>query len=262
MAGPDPAPLDRRAVERVLRRASELSPTPVDPGDAIDEAVLLAAAQDAGLPVPAVRRALAIERLGDPPATSALDRLAGPRRVVADREVPARLDESLRGIDEWLVVGHHLRRARSRPDAGEWERRSDMAGALQRSVRKLTGEGRLGSVRLVAGRAAPVDEHHTMVRLEADVAAARTAALAGGGSVAAVGTTAAVVGALVATPVLAVGAPVAIAVGVLIMAGGGRNARSLARELERLLDRVERRDAPAGLSRELRRRVSSRRDRR
>ncbi len=138
-----------------------------DAHDSIDEAILIAAAEDAGLPIAAVRRALALERLGEPPASGPLDRIAGPRLVLSDRELDGTIADSLRSVDDWLVVGHHLRRARSRPDAGEWERRDDLVGKVQLGVRSLTGEGQLGKL-TIAGRAVAVDERRTVLRLAAD----------------------------------------------------------------------------------------------
>ena len=66
MAGVGDA-LDPDTVERVLRRAQELSADAVDQADArpgvVDEAVLVDAAAEAGIDPGAVRQALALERL-------------------------------------------------------------------------------------------------------------------------------------------------------------------------------------------------------
>ena len=81
----DTTALDRAAVTRVLRRASELSELyPDDAGDVdvIDERALVAAATEVGITADAVRRAIAVERLGPAPATHLGDRLVGAGTVV------------------------------------------------------------------------------------------------------------------------------------------------------------------------------------
>jgi hypothetical protein len=65
----DQAPLDANVVGRILRRASDLERA----GDVHDEAAtiaessLIAAAEEVGLSVEAVRRSIAVERLGPLP---------------------------------------------------------------------------------------------------------------------------------------------------------------------------------------------------
>ena len=105
--------LDPEAVARVLRRATELSADDVEP-DGIDPEALVEAAHEAGIPIVAVRRALAIERLGPPPDGQVGDVVLGPPVVVVDAEVPGHATDALARVDGWLVAGHHLRRERRR----------------------------------------------------------------------------------------------------------------------------------------------------
>ena len=120
-------PLDRAAVERVLRRASELAdaePTALPAVGGVDAEALVAAAAEVGIPEDAVRRAIARERLGPPAAAHLGDRLVGAATVVVDSEVPGRAAEVLARLDVWLVAGHHLRRDRLRDGRGEWSKRT------------------------------------------------------------------------------------------------------------------------------------------
>ena len=108
-------PLDRAAAERVLRRASELAGAEPDenlPLGGFDEEVLVDAAVEAGIPAGAVRRAIAIERLGPVPGGHIGDTLVGPTVVIDEQELPGRADDVLARIDRWLVAGHHMRRDR------------------------------------------------------------------------------------------------------------------------------------------------------
>ena len=80
-----------RPPSRVLRRASELAGAEPDealPLGAIDEEVLIAAAVEAGIPASAVRRAIAIERLGPCRRHTSATRCVGPTAVIDEQELP------------------------------------------------------------------------------------------------------------------------------------------------------------------------------
>src|SRR5690348_4295354 len=120
-----PVRLDRDAVRRVLRRATELADQPgialpdVD-DDRIDADALVAAAAEVGIPEAAVRRAITIEQIGPPPKTGSL---LGPRAVIVDDELAGASADVLAAVDRWLVAGHHMRRDRLRNADGVWSRR-------------------------------------------------------------------------------------------------------------------------------------------
>ena len=63
----DQAPLDAKVVARILRRAGDLERSGGDQDEAstIAEASLIAAAEEVGMSADAVRRSIAVERLGD-----------------------------------------------------------------------------------------------------------------------------------------------------------------------------------------------------
>ena len=250
--------LDRAAVERVLRRASELAgidaDDPLELG-AIDEETLVVAAVEAGIPAPAVRRAIAIERLGPAPPAHVGDSLVGPTIVIDEQELPGRADDVLSRIDTWLVAGHHMRRDRLRHGRGEWSKRTGIVGTTIRTIRHATGEGHLGDLQRIAATARDTGTGTCVVRVEADRHRDRTVRVASGvavGGAAAVG----VVGvALVTAPLVLLAAPVAIAAGCGIAATGRARANRVVREVDRMIDAVDQQVEPARLRADVYRRV-------
>ena len=79
------APLDAKVVARILRRAGDLerSGDVHDEARTIAESSLIAAAEEVGLSVDAVRRSIAVERLGPIPVARPGDRIVGPSQVYA-----------------------------------------------------------------------------------------------------------------------------------------------------------------------------------
>jgi hypothetical protein len=250
--------LDRAAAERVLRRASELAGA--DPGDpfelgAIDERTLVAAAVEAGIPASAVRRAIAIERLGPVPSTHVGDHLVGPTVVIDEQELPGRAADVLARIDTWLVAGHHMRRDRLRDGRGEWSKRTGLVGKTIRTMRHVTGEGHLGDLERIAATARDTGTGTCVLRVEADRRRDRAMRVASG-IVVGGAATAGVVGVAVATiPLVLVAAPVAVAAGCGVAATGRRRARRVVLELDRVIDAVDQHVEPARLRVDLVRRV-------
>lgn len=255
----DVAPLDRDAVTRVLRRASELSDadSPIDV-DAIDEWALVAAATEVGISASAVRRAIAVERLGPPPAEHLGDGLIGAATVVVDDEIPGPPAEVLARLDGWLVAGHHLRRDRLRDGRGEWTKRSGVVGATIRTIRGATGEGRLGDLHRVVATVCDTGTGTCVVRIEADRRHDRAVHAAAGAVVAGAGTAGIVVAAVVAGPVLLLAAPVTLAAGAAVAATGRGRAGRVKHEVVRVLDAVDQQAQPARLSIDIARRVAGR----
>jgi hypothetical protein len=254
----DQAPLDARVVDRILRRAGDLERA----GDVQDEAgtisaaALIAAAEEVGLSVDAVRRSIAIERLGPPPVARRGDRMLGPAHVYADGEVAAPADDALARVDAWLVDGHHLRRDVLRSGGGEWSKRSGLVGVTVRSVRNATGEGKLGEFERVTAAARETGCGSTVVRITVDRTTNRRFAGGGGTVVAAGGMTGIVVVGVAAAPVALLAMPAAIAAGVGVALTGRRRARATEREVRRLLDAVGAGAAPTRLGAEVVRRAT------
>jgi hypothetical protein len=259
----DPRPLDRSAVSRVLRRASEETElgaggTTLPELGAIDEQALVAAAVEVGIPAAAVHRAIAIERLGPRPAGHLGDRLVGAGTVVVDEELPGRAYDVIARIDAWLVDGHHLRRDRLREDRGEWSKRSGVVGAAIRTLRGATGEGRLGDLHRVAVTARDTGTGTCVVRVEADRRHDRSVHAAAGAVVAGAGTAGVVAVAVVTAPALLLVAPLTILAGAGLAATGRGRAARVEREVTRVIDAVDQHVMPARLRVDVMRRVAGR----
>lgn len=284
-------------VERVLRRASELAAASDlggssgsnvgDPVAAerrgVSAAALLAAASEVGLSVPAVRRSIAIERLGTVRPRRRSDRFFGPAVVSVDDEIAASVPEILERLDAWLVDGHHLRRDRLRspgradpgPGAGagvgdgngdgigagvgEWSKRSGIVGATVRRIRGATGEGKLGDLRRVTATARDSGVGTSVVRITGDRSPDRQVLVGGGAVVAATGTAGVVAVAVIATPLVLLATPVAVVAGLGVAARGRSRARRTELEIRRLLDAVEAGGDPTRLRVDIARRVSGKR---
>jgi hypothetical protein len=244
------APLDAKVVARILRRAGDLERAGDvhDEAGTIAEASLIAAAEEVGLSVEAVRRSIAIERLGALPVSHPGDRIVGPSHVYADGEVDAPADDALARVDSWLVDGHHLRRDVLRSGQGEWSKRSGLVGVTVRTIRNATGEGKLGDFERVNAAARDTGSGSSMVRITIDRTTNRRLA-GGGGTVVAVGAmTGVVVAAMAATPVVLLAMPAAIVAGVSVALTGRKRARGTEREIRRLLDAVSAGADPTRLS--------------
>ncbi len=258
----DEVRLDRDAVARILRRADALDTHHEhdDRGSGVDESALIAAVEEVGISIEAVRRSIAIDRLGPLPATHLGDRLLGPLMVAVDDEISGTPSEVLARFDAWLVGGHHLRRDRIRDREGEWSKRSDLVGVAIRAVRSATGEGRLGDVQRITVTVRDTGMGSCAVRVMVDRVLDRRL-WGGAGSAVAVGGTAAitiVAITIVASPLIFVAAPIAVATGAAVAARGRRRAKRTTREIERLLESVREQSDPIRLRNDVARRVVGR----
>ena len=254
----DQAPLDAKVVARILRRASDLERTGAaqDEAGTIAEASLIAAAEEVGLSVDAVRRSIALERLGPLPVARPGDRMLGPSQVYADGDVDLPADDALARLDSWLVDGHHLRRDVLRSGHGQWSKRSGLVGLTVRTIRNATGEGKLGDFERVIAAARGTGSGSSVVRITIDRTTNRRFAGGGGTVVAVGGMTGVVVAAAAATPVVLVALPAAIVAGVGVALTGRKRARDTEREIRRLLDAVGAGAHPKRLSVEVVRRAT------
>jgi hypothetical protein len=245
------APLDATDVARILRRAGDLEcagDASHDDSSAISETSLIAAAEEVGLSVDAVRRSIAVERLGPVPAARLGDRMLGPSHVYADAEVDVPPGEAMARVDSWLVDGHHLRRDVLRADTGEWSKRSGLVGVTARTIRNATGEGKLGDFAQVNAAARDTGSGSSMIRVTIDRSANRRFAGGGGAVVAVGGMTGVVVTAVAASPVVLLAMPAAIVAGVGVALTGRSRARRNEREIRRLLEAVVAGEDPTRLS--------------
>ena len=235
----DQAPLDAKVVARILRRAGDLERSGGDQeASTIAEASLIAAAEEVGMSADAVRRSIAVERLGPLPIARPGDRILGPSHVYADGEVDVPAVDALARVDSWLVDGHHLRRDVLRSGHGEWSKRSGFVGVTVRTIRNATGEGKLGDFERVDAAARDTGNGSSVVRITVDRTTNRRFAGGGGTVVAIGGMTGAVVGAAAATPFVLLAMPAALVAGVGVALTGRKRARDTERELRRLIDAV------------------------
>jgi hypothetical protein len=252
--------LDASAVDRVLRRASDLERAAGGDDDtgSISEASLLAAAEEVGLSVVALRRSIALERLGPPPPSHRGDRVLGPSQVYVEGEVGAPAGDALAEVDSWLVDGHHLRRDVLRQGHGEWSKRSDLVGVTVRAVRHATGEGRLGDCEQVSAAARETGDGSSVVRITIDRTPNRRRAGGGGAAIAVGGTAGAIVAGVAVTPFVLLAMPVAIVAGLGVASAGKKRARETEREARRLLEAVSAGAGPTRLRVDIARRATGR----
>jgi hypothetical protein len=247
--------LDAAAVERVLRRANEMS---ADRDGAIfarrtmSEDIVVAAAAEVGIAPEMVRLSLAMERLGPLPKATGLDRLSGPDEVVVQRAVGLEATAVLQRLDHLLVGQHQLRRERTWPNAMQWRRRTDPLGWMQRTIRNFSGQAPLGKSEVITAVVASVEDRRTMVRLTLHRPAQRSGAIAGGAVVTTTGAAGVAILAAALTPLVLIASPAVVVVGVAVTAHGRRQAEDATRELECLLDDVEQGARPPALARAVR----------
>jgi hypothetical protein len=243
-------PLDAAGTEVVLRRAFELAQVSPAPAPLrLEPQTLAEIAREVDLPLPALAAALAEHQLGvEEPSASLIDRLVGPRRVVARRASTAPEDEAIELARAWFDSGHGLRPRVTAAGVVVGTKRSDVVGKVARTVRDAQGQGRLGKVRRVEFVAVDIGEQPGAMAVSADLGDQRRAALLGGLAVSAGASTAIGIGALILSPFVLVGLPVA--------AGAGfttsrlvhhRNVTTAGADLEELLDDVARREPPPSL---------------
>lgn len=250
--------LDRAALERVLQRASELQARGGDVPDEMSEAELVALGEEVGLTPETMRQAIAEERtrVALPESEASLSaRLFGPGSASASRTVTGTPANVLRSVDDWMQREECLRVKRRFADRITWEPRRDFLGNVKRGL-NLGGRGYfLTRASEVAATVIAVDDHRSLVRLDADLSGARSARASlgmastgigavGGATIAAM----AVVANVALLPALLVGVvPIVVggAMGYRIVADHERHAARAQLGLEQVLDRLEHGDAGA-----------------
>lgn len=254
--------LDRGAVERIIKRVGDL-----------DADAVVAAGVEVGFDEIELRRAVALERLERTASRQhepvRLERVVGTRTVVEERIVSRDRRAVVDTIDAWLTGVHQLRRTRieeraigsaelpgvgdgadaSDPDvivSTRWTRRTDVAASVQRSLRGLTGDGRLGEVPTVTVAAVAVADGATAVRVELD-RSARYHVASGTVAISAAATVVLGVAGAVATAPFGLLALPTAAIGTAAAASSRGHARRLHREAERLITDVEQGVEPTGM---------------
>ena len=252
-----PTPLDRGALERVLTRAAELQAHTVEPSEGMTEKELVDLGGEVGISSDFMRRALAEERtrIGSPSeATSGsttLVGLFGPERISASRIVRGSPSAILAALDDWMQRQESMLSMRRMTDRLTWEPRRDFLGNLQRGFNFRGKTYELVVASEVAASVAAIDAQQTLVRIDADLGAARRRSTVGSGVVAGggVASASAIVGLATLFPEgsLLIGGVVGAVwagSGVLIASAiARRQRRKVSRvqlALEQILDRLER----------------------
>lgn len=252
---------DREAAARVLRRAVELAERDAGPRrpDGVSEQALVEAAEELGVDPTAVRRAAAEERLGvlHGAVASRVDRVAGPASVSVTRVVALPAAEAMDVVDQWLRRNGTLRRRRLDEPAlvAEYARRSDLLAGLQRSVRSVRGQEHLGRVRRLRVVVEPSGPERAVVAMVADLELERTAALTGGGSIAGVGSSWALVEAIGSSAWWWAGVPASLAAGLGVVRWRARSVPDVEVALQGVLDRVAADDLGGGVIADVRERL-------
>jgi hypothetical protein len=234
--------LSHAEVQLVLRRAAELEARRDDDAEGLSPAELEALAADVGLTGDAVKRALAELHAGaltQPEAPGALERVLGPKRLIAERVVPGGVAE-VRARVERLLHGQLMRKQRDFGDRALWQHAPGWFAQLRRS---LDWSGQLGLNEVQSLEVALVDagEGNTTVRLAADVAALQRKVAAGTALGTAVGVAAALLLAAAHVPHVLewVAAAGSAGTGTLaFMRAYRREVHAALTALERLLDEI------------------------
>lgn len=249
-----PTPLDRGALERVLTRAAELQAQTVEPSEGMTEQELVELGGEVGISSDFMRRALAEERtrVGSPSeANTTLAGLFGPERISASRIVRGSPAAILAALDDWMQRQESMLSMRRMADRLTWEPRRDFLGNLQRGFNFRGKTYELVAANEVAASVAAIDAQRTLVRIDADLGAARRRSTVGSGVVAGggVASASAIVGLATLFPEgsLLIGGVVGAlwaGSGVLIATAiARRQRRKVSRvqlALEQILDRLER----------------------
>lgn len=241
-------PVTRKALERVLARASELQAATGEegePSDALTEEQVLELGKEVGLSPEHIRQALAEERVRVTPfATSesgVANYLFGGTRVAAQRTVQGTPEKTLAKLDRWMQREEWLRVVRQRADRIVWEPRRGFFGGLRQILRgRDYGLYRSNDISATVIR---VDANSTLVRLEADFSVLRRgmAGQTAAGTVIGGASTGALILMGVMMPVAVV--PVVVVAGASYALARRTQRHALERALltlEQVLDRLER----------------------
>ena len=239
--------IDRKALERIVRRAAELQAGSQEIGEGLTSQEVLALGKDVGIPEGYLRQAMLEEQTRTAPEESpgTWAWLTGPRAISAHRVVPGDRASVERALSRWMTEEELLQPKRHYADRTTWEAK---AGAFASIQRALSGRRRysLASAGEISSQVAQLEPGFCLVRLEADVSQQRRGRISGGFVLAAIGWGMTGATALIAPP-LALAQILMLVPGVGLTLGGAMVARTHRRAnervqigLEQVLDRLER----------------------
>jgi hypothetical protein len=241
--------IDRKALERIVRRAAELQAGSQDVGEGLTSQEVLALGKDVGIPEGYLRQAMLEEqtRTADEESVGTWTWLTGPRAVSAHRVVPGDRATVERALNRWMTDEELLQPKRQYADRTTWEPKAGAFASIQRAI---SGRRRysLAMAAQIASQIVQLEPGFCLVRLEADVSQQRRNRISGGTVLTALGWGLTGAAALIAPP-LALAQILMMVPGLALSAGGAAIARTHrnANErvqigLEQVLDRLERGD--------------------
>jgi hypothetical protein len=239
--------IDRKALERIVRRAAELQAGSQDVGEGLTSKEVLALGKDVGIPEGYLRQAMLEEqtRPADEESVGTWGWLTGPRSIGAHRVVPGDRATVERALNRWMIEEELLQPRRQFADRTTWEAKPGAFASIQRA---LSGRRRysLASAAQISSQVVQLEPGFCLVRLEADVSQQRRNRISGGLVMATIGWAMTGAATLIAPP-LALAQIVAMVPGLGLTLGGAAVARThrAANErvqigLEQVLDRLER----------------------
>jgi hypothetical protein len=241
-----PAPIDRTALERIIRRAAELQTAEREIGDTLTSDELISLGREVGIPVRYLQQALLEERtrLGSVGSPGIVERLAGPGEVIAQRVVSLDSERAEQELLRWMEQNELFCIQRQQSGRITWEPLSGFQAAIRRSAAAL-GAGKrpfmLSRAATVSASVLPLESGYSHVTLMADARNVRneylvsSSALTGAGAA----TTAIMVALGALLPVALLPLPVAMGVGYTILRRYRPAVSRIQLGLERALDALE-----------------------
>ena len=218
MTGGLPARIDREALERILKRATELQAGERDPGHDLTDQEVMALGREVGLPARYLQQALLEERsrVGTSPTRGVLGRLAGPGEVTAQRVVQGEADRVQAALVAYMTDSELLVVQREQQGSILWEPLGGIQAAIRRSSAALGRNSRgylLHQVSSIRGTIGSLEEGYVHVALTADMRGIRSGYVGGAAALLSVG----IAGAAV---MLTLGAFAPIAVAPIVLGTG------------------------------------------
>jgi len=239
--------IDRKALERIVRRAAELQAGSQEIGEGLTNQDVLALGKEVGIPEGYLRQAMLEEQTRTPPESTAgtWAWLTGPRSLVAHRVVPGDRATVERALSRSMTDDELLQPKRQYADRTSWEAKAGAFASIQRAI---SGRRRysLSSARDITSQVVQLEPGFCLVRLEADINQQRRNRITGGIVMAMFGWGLTGATALIAPP-LALAQILAMLPGAGLTLGGAMIARThrganerMQVGLEQVLDRLER----------------------
>jgi len=241
--------IDRKALERIVRRAAELQAGAAEIGEGLTSKEVLALGKDVGIPEGYLRQAMLEEQThpggSEEATTGTWAWLTGPRAVSAHRVVPGDRASVERTLSRWMLEEELLQPKRQYADRTSWEAKAGAFASIQRAI---SGRRRysLAAAAEITSQVVQLEPGFCLVRLDADVSHLRRNRITGGTVLAMFGWGLTGATALIAPP-LALAQILMLVPGVGLTLGGAMVARTHRRVnerihigLEQLLDRLER----------------------